>query len=93
MRHTNERLLARLANGEPAGSAPSLAKLYWATYHQNLAELGVDTLGADGLLLADGGRAEGAQRSFLFSRAETLFGGTNEIQRNILAERVLGLPR
>jgi alkylation response protein AidB-like acyl-CoA dehydrogenase len=93
MRHINDRLLARLANGEPAGSAPSLAKLYWATYHQKLAELGVDTLGADGLLLSEGGRAEGAQRSFLFSRAETLFGGTNEIQRNIIGERVLGLPR
>jgi alkylation response protein AidB-like acyl-CoA dehydrogenase len=48
--------------------------------------------GRAGLVLADGDFDEW-QRLFLFSRADTIYGGSNEVQRNIIAERVLGLPR
>ena len=52
----------------------------------------MEVLGRDGLTLTDGDFDEW-QRLYLFSRADTIYGGSNEIQRNIIAERVLGLPR
>jgi hypothetical protein len=76
--------------GDPAG-AP-VTKLVWATWHRSLGELAMDVLGAAGLVAA-GGELSEWQRLYLFSRADTIYGGSNEIQRNIIAERVLGLPR
>jgi alkylation response protein AidB-like acyl-CoA dehydrogenase len=80
-------------SGDDAGAA-SIFKLVWAGWHKRLGEVAMDVLGAAGL------SARGApydlqewQRLFLFSRADTIYGGSDEIQRNILAERVLGLPR
>lgn len=70
----------------------SVAKLLWATWHRDLGELAMDIKGKTGLVL-DGGEYDEWQRLFLFSRADTIYGGSNEIQRNIIAERVLGLPR
>lgn len=77
--------------GEAAGK-DSVSKLLWANWHRDLGELAMDIKGRSGLLLADGEFDEW-QRLFLFSRADTIYGGSNEIQRNIIAERVLGLPR
>lgn len=70
----------------------SVSKLLWANWHRDLGELAMAIRGSDGLVLADGEFDEW-QRLFLFSRADTIYGGSNEIQRNIIAERVLGLPR
>jgi alkylation response protein AidB-like acyl-CoA dehydrogenase len=74
------------------GHGPSVTKLVWATWHRGLGELAMDVLGAAGLVAPDGELTRW-QRLFLFSRADTIYGGSNEIQRNIIAERVLGLPR
>jgi len=76
-------------------SGPSIFKLGWASWHQRLGELAMDLLGPDGLTTASasGYDLDRWQRLFLFSRADTIYGGSDEIQRNILAERVLGLPR
>jgi alkylation response protein AidB-like acyl-CoA dehydrogenase len=52
----------------------------------------MDVIGKPGLVLEDGEFDEW-QRLYLFTRADTIYGGSNEIQRNIIAERVLGLPR
>ena len=52
----------------------------------------MDVQGKAGLLL-DRGDFDEWQRLYLFTRADTIYGGSNEIQRNIIAERVLGLPR
>ena len=52
----------------------------------------MDVQGMAGLTL-DGGEFDEWQRLYLFSRSDTIYGGSNEIQRNIIAERVLGLPR
>jgi alkylation response protein AidB-like acyl-CoA dehydrogenase len=52
----------------------------------------MDVVGKAGMTLRDGDFDEW-QRLYLFSRADTIYGGSNEIQRNIIAERVLGLPR
>jgi alkylation response protein AidB-like acyl-CoA dehydrogenase len=73
--------------------APSIAKLVWANWHRDLGELAMAVAGADGLTIEDDGSIDEHQRLFLFSRADTIYGGSDEIQRNILAERVLGLPR
>ncbi len=70
----------------------SVSKLLWANWHRELGEIAMDVRGKAGLLL-DGGEFDEWQRLFLFSRSDTIYGGSNEIQRNIIAERVLGLPR
>jgi len=71
----------------------SVTKLVWANWHRGLGELAMDVLGAAGLVTGPDGALTDWQRLFLFSRADTIYGGSNEIQRNIIAERVLGLPR
>jgi alkylation response protein AidB-like acyl-CoA dehydrogenase len=70
----------------------NVSKLLWANWHRDLGEIAMDVLGQEGLTLTDGDFDEW-QRLYLFSRSDTIYGGSNEIQRNIIAERVLGLPR
>lgn len=70
----------------------NVSKLLWANWHRELGEIAMEVLGRDGLTLTDGDFDEW-QRLYLFARADTIYGGSNEIQRNIIAERVLGLPR
>jgi alkylation response protein AidB-like acyl-CoA dehydrogenase len=79
--------------GPVAPPQASIAKLYWAQWHRDLGELAMDVLGQDSTV-ADGFpyHLADAQRIFLFSRADTIYGGSNEIQRTIIGERVLGLP-
>ncbi len=71
----------------------SISKLYWATLHQQLGELAMRVLGP-AAEIAGGAPYDltALQRMFLYSRADTIYGGSNEIQRNIIGERVLGLP-
>ncbi|MEU0705604.1 acyl-CoA dehydrogenase family protein [Streptomyces bacillaris] len=79
--------------------APSVAKLLWGGWHQRLGELALEVAGEAGAAgphpwtPADPYRLTDAQHLFLFTRADTIYGGSDEIQRNIIAERVLGLPR
>ena len=70
----------------------NVSKLLWANWHRELGEIAMDVQGMAGLTLDDGEFDEW-QRLYLFSRSDTIYGGSNEIQRNIIAERVLGLPR
>ena len=75
------------------GPESSIGKLYWANWHQRFGELMVEVLGPDALVPGSGATSlHPMVRSFLNSRAETIYGGANEIQRNILGERVLGPP-
>ena len=77
-----------------ADGAASVFKLAWANWHRRLGEIAMEVTGADGLTAdAPPYQLGRLQRLFLFSRADTIYGGTNEIQRTILSERVLGLPR
>jgi alkylation response protein AidB-like acyl-CoA dehydrogenase len=76
---------------EQAGQ-DNVSKLLWANWHRDLGELAMDVAGPAGLV-ADGGELDEWQHLYLFTRADTIYGGSNEIQRNIIAERVLGLPR
>lgn len=77
--------------GDSAPGVAEVSKLVWANWHRELGELAMLVRGAAGLV-ADPELDEW-QRLFLFTRADTIYGGSNEIQRNIIAERVLGLPR
>ena len=82
--------------GRPPGDSyqgsDNVSKLLWANWHRDLGELAMAVMGKAGMV-APGGDFDEWQRLFLFSRADTIYGGSNEIQRNIIAERVLGLPR
>ncbi|MGH3362712.1 MAG: acyl-CoA dehydrogenase family protein [Nocardioides sp.] len=75
------------------GGAASIAKLVWANWHRDLGELAMQVAGPGGLTVGAPYDLDRWQRLFLFSRADTIYGGSDEIQRSILAERVLGLPR
>ncbi|WP_435120982.1 acyl-CoA dehydrogenase family protein [Amycolatopsis thermoflava] len=77
--------------GQAAGPEVAVGKLMWAQWHRRLGELAVRARGARSLV-ADGELDEW-QRLFLFTRADTIYGGSDEIERNIIAERVLGLPK
>jgi hypothetical protein len=70
----------------------NVSKLLWANWHRDLGEIAMDIRGKAGLTLTDGD-FDTWQKLYLFTRADTIYGGSNEIQRNIIAERVLGLPR
>jgi alkylation response protein AidB-like acyl-CoA dehydrogenase len=78
--------------GGQAAGKDSVSKLLWANWHRELGEIAMEVQGMAGLTL-DGGEFDEWQRLYLFSRSDTIYGGSNEIQRNIIAERVLGLPR
>jgi alkylation response protein AidB-like acyl-CoA dehydrogenase len=90
MRYTALRMLS---NDKP-GAEASVSKLLWAPWHQRLGELAMAVRGAAALDVdPETGDLDDLQRLFLFSRADTIYGGSNEIQRDILARRMLGLPR
>ena len=86
------RSMTGLADGTP-GAEASIAKLAWARWHRDLGELAMDVLGAAGTVTGAGYDLDEWQRLWLFSRADTIYGGSDEIQRNVIAERVLGLPK
>jgi alkylation response protein AidB-like acyl-CoA dehydrogenase len=84
----NARTLERLARGEEIGAESSLVKLFWATISQRLADTAIALLGADALCTPNRWA-----NALLVTRANSIMGGTSEIQRNVIGERVLGLPR
>ena len=95
MRYNTLRSLSGI-DGPVAPPEASIAKLYWGSWHRRLGELAIDVIGPAALILEGDDPAayelDEFQRPFLFSRAETIYGGSNQIQRNIIGERVLGLP-
>ena len=104
LRYNQMRLLTSLTHDAPAGPEQSIGKLCWAWWHRRLGELAMRVRGAasmvadphDGAHVGQGGldyRLDRWQRTFLYSRAHTIYGGSSEIQHNIIGERVLGLPR
>jgi alkylation response protein AidB-like acyl-CoA dehydrogenase len=91
---TNLRAAAARKGGKRAGPEGSITKLFQAEYNQRLQNLAMDVLGTAGTAWTDDDqRTAAAVRGFLRSRANTIEGGTSEIMRNILGDRVLGLPR
>jgi alkylation response protein AidB-like acyl-CoA dehydrogenase len=92
-RYNALRTLSDSADGE-LGPASMITKLFWANWHRSLGKLAMDVLGPESELAEGSPYAlSGLQRMYLFSRSDTIYAGSNEIQRNIIGERALGLPR
>jgi alkylation response protein AidB-like acyl-CoA dehydrogenase len=95
MRYNSMRMLSGQSTGDGALHKEALIyKLFWATWHRSLGELAMDVLGPECEILEGGPYAlSRLQAMYLFVRSDTIYGGTNQIQRNIIAERGLGMPR
>ncbi len=93
MRYGALRMLSQTDHSKIDGAALTY-KIQWASWRRNLGELAMDVLGQGGEV-SDHAEYEWdtLPNLFLFSRADTIYGGTNQIQRNLIAERGLGLPR
>ena len=83
----------RTLSSEQAPQQASISKLLWAGWHRTLGELAMLVRGPESLTTGPDYDLDEWQRMFLFTRSDTIYGGSDEIQRNVLAERVLGLPR
>lgn len=90
----SQRALEGAMRGDPPGPEGSSTKIHWSEAHQRLLELSMQMLG-DAACLADDADEQAAEltHAYLWSRAETILAGTSEIQRNIIAEQMLGLPK
>ena len=91
LRHTALRTLNNDASSS-TGVEANVSKLLWATWHQRLGELAMSVTGPAATTV-EGGHFSPLQTVFLASRAGTIYGGSNEVQRNIIAERFWGLPK
>ena len=93
MRYNSMRMLSGGEDGSLSREA-MIYKLYWSSWHRNLGKLAMDVLGPDAELIESGPyELNKLQSLFLFTRADTIYGGTNQIQRNLIAERALGMPK
>jgi alkylation response protein AidB-like acyl-CoA dehydrogenase len=108
LRYNQLRMLTALTSDGVPGPEMSIGKLFWAGWHRRMGELLMEVKGAAGMvggddahtghkIIGDGDYpeypADKEQRTFLYSRAHTIYGGSNQVQRNVIGERVLGLPR
>jgi alkylation response protein AidB-like acyl-CoA dehydrogenase len=100
MKYNGMRMLTGLVKKGVLGPESSIGKLYWSNWHRTMGERAMHVLGADAALIGEvtGGAGNNyvldeLHRIFMFSRSETIYAGSSEIQRNIIGERVLGLPR
>lgn len=89
-----EQAVDQMAGGAPIGARGSLSKLYWSETHQGLVALAVDLLGTVGPKSSPLARRarDYFNNAYLFARAETIYAGTSEVQRDIIAQRILNLP-
>ncbi|WGK60889.1 acyl-CoA dehydrogenase family protein [Halopseudomonas sp. SMJS2] len=93
MRYNAMRMLSGNEQGQPDSSA-LVYKLHWSSWHRNLGALAMDVLGPEADIIdAAPYELTRLQSLFLFTRSDTIYGGTNQIQRNIIAERGLGMPK
>lgn len=87
IRDVSYKLTSLAAAGKPIGTLPSVNKLWWSTTHQRLCDLGHE------VAIATNTDLDYWQEQWLGSRAESIYAGTSQVQRNIIAERMLGLPK
>ena len=88
-------ILTKVEQGEQLGFESSMTKLQWSETHQDLGEIYMDVMGYAGQQIPGLPTSEldPLTELFLWSRSETIWGGSSQVQRNIVAEHVLGLPR
>ncbi|WP_375483027.1 acyl-CoA dehydrogenase family protein [uncultured Mycobacterium sp.] len=94
MEWNGRRLLSALdGHGGDSGAQASAAKVFASTAHQRMGELGMRAKGAASEVVGPNYQLDRLQQVMLAARAESIYGGTTQIQLNVLAERTLGLPR
>jgi acyl-CoA dehydrogenase len=108
LRYNQLRMLTALTSDGVPGPEMSIGKLYWAGWHRRMGELLMQVKGPAAMVGDDSAHTgheihgdgdyptypvDRDQRTFLYSRAHTIYGGSNQVQRNVIGERVLGLPR
>jgi alkylation response protein AidB-like acyl-CoA dehydrogenase len=97
MRFQGLKLLSEVIAKKEPGPASSINKMFWSEYSQKFAEILMNVRGADAMVMPDQAPSEYNpdqwQSNFLSSRSVTIWGGTAQVQRNIVGERVLGLPK
>ena len=94
MRFNSMRMLSGGGDDGSLQKEAMIYKLYWSSWHRNLGKLAMDVLGAESEIVPEAPyQLSRLQSMYLFTRADTIYGGTNQIQRNIIAERALGMPR
>ncbi len=95
MRYNSMRMLSGQSSSDGSLQKEALIyKLFWATWHRNMGELAMDVLGPESQVLEAGPyELSRLQAMYMFVRSDTIYGGTNEIQKNIIAERGLGMPK
>jgi alkylation response protein AidB-like acyl-CoA dehydrogenase len=97
MKYNGLRMLTDLVRKGVIGPSSSIGKLYWSNWHRTFGERAMHVLGPEAAILPDapagGYEIDELHRIFMISRSETIYAGASEIQRNIIGERVLGLPR
>jgi len=93
MRYNGLRMLSDGEGGADLSGAAYTYKLYWSRWHRDLGELAMDVLGQEGEIGSSEERFEGLPNMYLMSRSDTIYAGTDQIQRNIISERGLGMPR
>ena len=95
MRLANLRYITRYGRGETPGFETSIIKVYWAATEQRLGDLAMALGGPDALASSHASAPSdgGWLKKYLYSRVASVYGGTLDIQRNIVAERIYGLPR
>ncbi len=96
LRANGLRMLANLADGKVPGPEASIEKIFWSEFDKRFRETALDILGPGGQLVRTSAEARPDvdwSREFLWSRAGTIYSGSSEVQRNIIAKRVLNLPQ
>jgi alkylation response protein AidB-like acyl-CoA dehydrogenase len=91
--YMNYRTFTALLRSQELGPESSVSKLMWSFLHREMGELFVELKGAAGMLVGADYELDRIHRTFLNARAETIYGGAAEVQRNIAGERSLGLPK
>jgi alkylation response protein AidB-like acyl-CoA dehydrogenase len=92
MRFRGLQILSALAESRDPGPSGSINKMFWSEYQRRMAEIALEIVGPESTIVGERGWSRW-QRTFLTSRSHTIWGGTAEIQRNIVGEKVLGLPK
>jgi len=103
LRYNQLRMLTALTKDGVPGPEASIGKLFWAGWHRRMGEIAMLVAGPQGMVVGPEGHEghgggpsyplDAVHRTFLYSRAHTIYGGSNQVQRNVIGERVLGLPR
>lgn len=94
LKYMGLKITNKIINNQKISTETSVLKLYWSEYHQRFGELAMEILGVEGPFWKDKGLASGKFQDIFFrSRAETIFAGSSQIQKNIIAERILGMAK